>query len=532
MIENKKVIACYIRLSEDDEDTAKGIKDESNSITAQRNLIRGYIKMDGDFEGYGITEYVDDGFTGTTFTRPGYERLMEDAKRGNISVIIVKDFSRLGRDYLETGNLLERIFPLLKIRFVSVNDNYDSADCNGMTGGLTVALKNVMNAMYSRDLSGKVRSAMTTRAKNGQYMAAKVAYGYMKDPEDIHHLVIDDEVVENVRLIFNLAADGKNKHWICGYLNSNNIPTPSEYMISKGIKPGNKRNSKKPKWTMTTISDMLRNQIYIGNTCWNKSAQNISTGKKNVKNSKDEWIVVEGTHDAIISRELFEKANELAFTGNHKTVKGTVCPLIYCAYCGRTLAAPKDGNHIRYRCMNGYGEFAGDDCKKVRIKAKDLEETVLANVNLMAEVYSEKKEQLKKNVSEVSAITKKIASLTKEQERLTARKMRLYEEYRFGGTREEYIRKKNQNDDRLLEISSELQEEQCKLEAAKQNEEDASNTEQVLSEIRLMENFDKEKLKRLIDRVDVYSETEIEIIWKSMDFIFDSVTSGTNEIKI
>ena len=532
MIENKKVIACYIRLSEDDEDTAKGIKDESNSVTAQRNLIRGYIKRESDFEGYGVLEYVDDGYTGTTFTRPGYERLMEDAKGGNISVIIVKDFSRLGRDYLETGNLLERIFPLLQIRFISVNDNYDSADCNGMTGGLTVALKNVMNAMYSKDLSGKVRSAMTTRAKNGQYVAAKVAYGYVKDSEDIHHLLIDDEAADNVRLIFNFAAEGKNKHWICGYLNTNGIPTPSEYMISKGLKPTMRRNAKQPRWTMTTISDMLRNQIYIGNTCWNKSVQNIGTGKKNVKNSRDEWIIVEGTHDAIVSKETFEKANEKAFSCSHKNVRGIACPLIYCAYCGRTLVAPKDGNHIRYRCMNGYGEFAEDDCKKVRIKAKDLEQAVLANVNLMTEIYAEKKVQLKKTVSEVSTITKQIDSLTKEKERLSARKMRLYEKYRFGGTREEYIRKKQQNDDRLSEIESELQDARCRLEAAKQNEENTSNTDQVISDIRLMETFDKEKLKRLIDRVDVYSESEIQITWKPMDFIFDSIASGTSEIKI
>ena len=133
---------------------------------------------------------------------------MEDAKRGNIGVVVVKDFFRLGRDHLETGNLLERIFPMLQIRFISVNDGYDSADCDGMTGGLNVALKNVMNAMYSRDLSGKVRTAMTTRAKNGQYIAAMTPYGYVKDPEDKHHLVVDEEAASVVRRIFTLAAEG------------------------------------------------------------------------------------------------------------------------------------------------------------------------------------------------------------------------------------------------------------------------------------------------------------------------------------
>ena len=141
MIEDKKVIGCYIRLSEDDDDTARGLKDESNSVSVQRQLIQMYIDKECGFRDYGIKEYVDDGYTGTTFTRPGFEQMMEDAKKGEIGTIIVKDFSRLGRDHLETGNLLERIFPILGIRFISVNDAFDSADCNGMTGGLNVALK-------------------------------------------------------------------------------------------------------------------------------------------------------------------------------------------------------------------------------------------------------------------------------------------------------------------------------------------------------------------------------------------------------
>mgnify|MGYP002624514270 FL=1 len=525
MIVNEKVIACYIRLSEDDEDTAKGLKDESNSVTAQRNLIRGYIFRDAELKGYPVREYVDDGYTGTTFTRPGYEKLMDDAKRGEVSIIIVKDLSRLGRDHLETGNLLERIFPLLGIRFISVNDNYDSADCTGMTGGLTVALKNVMNAMYSRDLSGKVRSAMTTRAKSGQYMAAKVPYGYRKDPEDVHHLLVDDEAAEVVRMIFDFAADGKNKHWICGYLNANGIPTPSEYLIAKGGKPSVHRNSKNPRWTLTTIGDMLKNQVYIGNTCWNKSVQNISTGKKNVKNSRDEWIVIENTHEAVVSREIFDRANELAFTGQHKASTGKACPLIYCGYCGRSMAAPKDGNHIRYRCMNGYGEFAEEDCKKSRIKARDLEQTVLANVNLMAQIYAEKKQQCRAPVSEVADVSDRIQSIKKEQERLKARKTRLYEEYRSDGNREVYIKRKQQNDMRLAEIEEELQEAECLLEAAKQNETEGTMTEQALNEVQMMDTFDREKLKKLIDRVNVYAEDEIEIIWKPMDSIFNSISA-------
>ena len=532
MIENKKVIACYIRLSEDDEETTKGIKDESNSVTSQRNLLRSYIGRDSDFEGYGISEYVDDGFTGTTFTRPGFERMIEDAKRGDIGIIIVKDFSRLGRDHLETGNLLERIFPLLGIRFISVNDCYDSADCNGMTGGLTVALKNVMNAMYSRDLSGKVMSAMETRVKNGQYVAARVPFGYRKDPDDIHHLIIDEEAADIVRQIFGFAADGKGKNWIKGYLNSNGIPTPSEYMVAHGLSAKNNRNREHPMWTVTTIGDIIRNQTYIGNTCWNKSRQNISTGRKNVKNKRDDWTVIEGTHEPIVSRDVFDRANERAFTGKHNQITGKACPLVYCAYCGRSMSAPKDKNHIRYRCVNGYGEFAREDCKRTRIKAADLEQAVLANVNMMAEIYAGKRSRLKSSGNAGAELEKKLTLLQKERERLSARKVRLYEEYRSGGSREVYISKKQQTDDRLAEIEAELNELEQRLEAAKRSEKDISQTEMVLLEVSAIDRFDKETLKKIIDRINVYSENEIEIIWKPMDVIFQRITPGKDIIDI
>lgn len=532
MIENKKVIACYIRLSEDDEDTAKGIKDESNSVSAQRQLIRSYIEKEPDFQGYGIKEYVDDGYTGTTFTRPGYEQLMADAKRGDVGVIVVKDFSRLGRDHLETGNLLERIFPLLQIRFISVNDNYDSADCNGMTGGLSVALKNVMNAMYSRDLSGKVISAMTTRAKNGQYMAAKVPYGYRKDPENKHQLIVDNDAAEVMKLIFTYVAEGKSKGWIVGYLNSNGIPTPSEYFIARGMYAGHKRNKENPMWTVTTISDMLRNPVYIGNTCWNKSSQNISTGKKNIKNGRDEWIVTEGTHEAIISKELFDKANEMAFTGKKKPVTGKACPLIYCAYCGRTLSAPKNGTHTRYRCMNGYGQFAEEECKRIRIKGTDLEGAVLANVNLMAQIYTDQIGKKKESESEVSAISDRIETLSKNQQRLSSKKTRLYEEYRNDGNREDYIAKKQKTDDRLAEIASEIKEAESRLEVAKQNDIMATSTREILQESLLMESFDKVQLKKIIDRINVYGPDRIEIIWKPLDAVFQGITAGIGVVDL
>ena len=178
-----------------------------------------------------------------------------------------------------------------------------------------MALKNILNNMYSRDLSHKVQSAMSTRAKNGEYIAAITAYGYIKDSEDRHHLVIEPEAAEVVRMIFNLAVEGQTKGWIAKYLNDEGIPTPGEYFAKRGQKRAGSRNVEHPRWTTTTVSDMLKNEVYIGNVCWNKSSNNLGTGKNAKRNSRDEWIVKENAHDPIISREIFKAANEKAFTG-------------------------------------------------------------------------------------------------------------------------------------------------------------------------------------------------------------------------
>lgn len=534
MIENKKVIACYIRLSDEDEDTGKGKKDESNSVSGQRQIIRGYIKSRKEFEDYAVKEYVDDGFTGTNFKRPSYERLMEDAKRGDVGIVMVKDFSRLGRDYLETGNLLERIFPLLAIRFISVNDAYDSDDFKGTTGGLNVALKNVLNNMYSRDLSNKVQSAMNTRAKNGQYIAAITAYGYIKDPDDKHHLIIDPEAAEVVRLIFNLAVEGQTKGWIAKYLNDQGIQTPGEYFAKRGMKRIGSRNVEHPRWTTTTISDMLKNEVYIGNVCWNKSKNNLGTGKKVKRNSRNEWIVKENAHEPIITREVFEAANEIAFTGRKKTSKtAKQCPLVYCAYCGRTLSAPKDGNHIKYRCMNGYGTFAEHDCMNVRIKGKDLEQAILTNVNAMAELYYEAtKSSANKHKSETVMLTEQQEQLIGERDKMSSLKAQLYIEYRSGGTKEEYLRKKKEVDDRCREIEENIADFDIRLEKARQDDIKSLKTSEAMSEVKGISSFDKEILKKVIDRVNVHGPDKIEIIWKPMDEIFGSIAGNPGFIEV
>ena len=269
---NRKT-AIYIRLSDEDNNIDGIIKAESNSVAAQRILIRDYMQKNNFSTPADILEYVDDGFSGTNFQRPAFRRMMDDAKHGEIGCIIVKDFSRFGRDYLETGNYLERIFPLLGIRFISVNDQFDSADCMGMTGGMSVALKNIINSMYSRDLSKKVRSAMGTRVARGEYMGAFAPYGYLKDPENVHRLIPDKEAAEVVRQVFTMEAEGKKKPEIARFLNERGMPTCMEHFQALGLKRKSYKEKEKKLWTVTTIGDMLKKEVYLGKTVWNKTRQ-------------------------------------------------------------------------------------------------------------------------------------------------------------------------------------------------------------------------------------------------------------------
>ncbi|NBH29178.1 hypothetical protein D3Z60_26645, partial [Lachnospiraceae bacterium] len=269
---NRKT-AIYIRLSDEDNNVDGIVKPESNSVAAQRILIRDYMQRNNFSTPADTLEYVDDGFSGTNFQRPAFRRMMDDAKHGEIGGIIVKDFSRFGRDHLETGNYLERIFPLLGIRFISVNDQFDSEDCMGMTGGMSVALKNIINSMYSRDLSKKVKSAMGTRAVRGEYMGAFAPYGYVKNPDNVHQLIPDEEAAEVVRFVFTMAAEGKKKPEIARFLNERGTPTCMEHFQALGLKRKSYKEKEKKLWTVTTIGDMLKKEVYLGKTVWRKTRQ-------------------------------------------------------------------------------------------------------------------------------------------------------------------------------------------------------------------------------------------------------------------
>lgn len=285
--------ALYTRLSRED-----GDKPESDSIANQRSLLEDFAARQPDLQVIG--QYSDDGFTGTNFQRPDFQRMIADIEAGKINCVIVKDLSRFGRDYINSGRYLERWFPEHGVRFLAINDHIDSE--NGPYDML-LPFKNVFNEQYARDISNKVKSAMQSKQRQGQFIGAFASYGYRKDPEDHNKLLIDPCAAAVVQRIFDLYEQGNGKIRIAKLLNEEGIPCPSEYKKLNGERYHNgQKLGKTTYWTYSTIHRMLKNQMYIGNMEQGRAPRQIMHGRAK-QLDRSQWTVVEGTHEPIISRD-------------------------------------------------------------------------------------------------------------------------------------------------------------------------------------------------------------------------------------
>ena len=293
-------VAAYIRLSREDGDKA-----ESDSIGNQRKLIHDYLRDKEDFILFDT--YVDDGYTGTNFKRPAFQRMLEDIESGEVNCVIVKDLSRFGRDYIDTGKFLERYFPDNDVRFIAITDNIDSMK---QAYDMLLPIKNIFNEQYARDISKKVHSAMQAKQKAGEFIGAFASYGYRKSPVDKNKLVVDEYAAGIVRRIFQLYVSGYGKIRIAGILNDEGIVCPSEY---KKLNGENYRNSNRLNqtsyWTYSTINKILQNEMYCGNMVQHRTCQQMH--RKTRLQDKEDWIVIQGTHEAIIDGETWNTAQKL-----------------------------------------------------------------------------------------------------------------------------------------------------------------------------------------------------------------------------
>lgn len=515
----KIIIAMYLRLS--NEDKEKERSEESNSISAQRVLLTSHIEKIMQGQPYSVTEFCDDGYSGTDFSRPGVQAMIEAAKSGNIHMIVVKDFSRFGRDYLEVGRFLEFIFPILQIRFVSVNDGYDSDDKLGVTGGMGVALKNLVYGMYSADLSKKVRTARDTRAKRGEFIGQFAPYGYKKNPEDKHELLIDENVAWVVRKIFRMAANGISHSEIARRLNEEEIPTRYMYHKLKGDNfPDKQPHVRIKTWDSTMIKDVITDETYLGTMLWNRAKCGIDTGKKRVEQPQEKWIVVKNQHEALVSQELFDKANN-NIVGRDMSGRATGRKNLFfiCGYCGRGLVL-KNRKNKKYSCTSATRQII-NDCQRVKVSQKELEGAVLCQVKAMADMMIETRNIRRKTQrgDRKAVLETMAADSAKELAKWKNTKVHLYEQYKAEAiTREDYIARIEKGRIRAEELERTRSEALAELDSMFQpilNENEIPD--ETLLEFSTLDTFDKDRLKVLIDKVLVYGEDSIEIVWKVDD---------------
>ena len=307
----KWTLGIYRRRSFDE----KG-EEESNSVVNQKKLIDDYLVDKNDIIIY--KDYVDDGYTGTDFNRPAYKRMLNDIKKKKINGIIVKDLSRLGRNYIEVGNFIDEIVPEYGLRFISVNDNVDSFKNPNVMDSLEIPFKNLMNESYSKDSSKKMRSSLKASKKSGNFIGKTAPFGYLKDPDNVHKLIIDKDAAIIVKRIFDLALKGKSKQEIVEELTNNNILTPSVYLKEKyDIKVS--RISYK--WNTKMLDTILQNKTYIGSLVQCKRTRISHKTHNMVRVAEDEWVVSKERHNAIIKEEVFNQVQNILYNRNVRVNK-------------------------------------------------------------------------------------------------------------------------------------------------------------------------------------------------------------------
>ena len=377
--------AIYLRLSQEDGDISISDKSESNSISTQRDLIHAYIKKRPDIS-Y-VTEFCDDGYTGTNFDRPGFEAMMEAVREKRINCIIVKDLSRFGRDYIESGKYIQKIFPMLGIRFIAINDGYDSADTDNQVNDFVLPFKNLINDSYCRDISIKSRTNLDVKRRNGEFVNNFAVYGYMRSPEDKHKLIVDEEAAETVRSIFNWKQEGDNAQQIADRLNAAGVLSPLEYKKKCGQKYRTSFKTKNvAEWSAVAILRILKNPVYTGVLEQGKTTTpNYKVKIRKVKD-ESEWAVVENAHEAIIPQAQFDVVQEVLGMDTCRAVgEDEIYPfsgLIYCADCKSPMlhrATTAGGKKYHYYVCSG-NKHDKTSCTSHNIKCDLVEKAVLTTV--------------------------------------------------------------------------------------------------------------------------------------------------------
>lgn len=512
--------ALYIRLSV--EFNGK----RGDSLETQRQIMEAYLALCPDIEVIDI--YTDNGTTGRTFKRPAFEKMLMDVETGKIDCIVVKDLSRLGRNTIDTGYYIEKYFPLHHVRFIAVNDQYDSEGEDNNGSHIIVPLKNMINEAYAADISKKVKSQAHQSMKDGDFIGARPPYGYKKAPDNCHKLLINEDTAPIVRQIFEWTAHGIGLNEIVKRLNEKGILTPGYYLASVGIIK-NQRLMGSGKWQSWTVSKILADEVYTGDMVQGKTK---TIGHKQVLTPPEEWIVVRGTHEPLVSRELFETVQATRKQAAERVTRAEKVPYtenilrgrIFCGHCGKNLHRQRrhwNGNYF-FHCISN-DRIAKDACDgNISIEETDLFQTILTIIRQEAETVIGKNLRLKHQDTKLAAqkteVDKEIVKLRQETASNRGYLTSLYENLVTGIlTSDEYRSMKAGYEKKItaaMERMQQLQEQQAELEKQVNS---YSSLAEKLAKIDGDTALTARLVDQLIERITVNGPEDI-----SIRFRFDS----------
>lgn len=508
-------------------------KREADTIGNQLQLLKDYVSEHSDLTVFDI--YSDDDISGTDFIRPEFSRMMNDLRDGKIDCIIVKDLSRLGRNYLESGEYIEMVFPFFRCRFISVTDRFDT---KYQQADISVQLKNMANEMYAKDISRKICSTMRTIQDQGKFAGSRAPYGYRLDPADKHHLIIDEETAPIIKQLFELLAEGNTVHYVATTMNARGIPSPGRLLYERGIATTD--HFKNSKWYMQTVRRILQDEIYLGWMVSGKFRSTYhSTGKKGSQPvPREEWIITKGTHEPIVTEELFNKVQEYfvrmkkehgqAAVYNSKSKKASIFKgHLRCGECGQAMFLRNKHSHGKvsawYYCAL-HENYNSSYCVKKAVKKQDVEDIALKLIRTQIKLFTDSREMIIALNKKESSKTKhriysdQIRNVKKQIEKYMSLKASLYEDFANGVlSQSDYIsmgQEYAQKADELRIFLAELEKE-----AQKYSQTYAMNGSwaQIIEQYQNADTLTEEMIDAFIDEMILYNNGHVEVKFRFKD---------------
>ena len=512
-------------------------KVDGEPIESQIAIIEQYVA--GHPELKIVERYIDNGYTGTNFDRPNWERMMADVKSGRINCIIVKDLSRLGRNYIETGRFLERICPKLGIRFISVNDNYDTAEIKSQDE-FAAALENIGNDYYAKDISLKSGSALKAKRQRGEYIGSYAPHGYLKDPSNKNHLIINPETAPVIQQIYQWRAEGLGYGTITRMLNERGIPSPGRYRFEHGIVTNNNKKGSSLLWNRHALTDILRNIVYIGHLAQGKCTASLARGIPVHRTPESEWDIAYHTHDPIITEELFNQVQEInrsradAYNANYGACshlpKGDnpYRERLVCADCGtqmklyRNLSKNHKKAYFTYICPT-YEEHQELRCTKKTIRSNALDAMVLKTLKIQMELFCDAQqvlERLSKKQPKFPAHTEEneLQQLEQQVKRKQGYATSLYADYRTGLlTREEYTFARGKYQEEVAALQGRISQLQERLTLTSQVSDCAKSWMALIEQYKSAEIVSRELVTAFISEIRLSADGSIKVSFLFQD---------------